>query len=121
MERRRLLASVSPVTQSIEAVKALLVYAGRASDPLPTFLELGRGRCVLVLSNKKDAYYTVTPKECSCPSAAYRQGKPCKHQRKYFPEMAIARDDASLEKIKPYGKWPGGFNGPLDPDAIEVA
>ena len=86
MERRPLLASFSPVTQSIDAVKALLAYVGRARDPLPTFLELPDKRCILVLSNKKDAYYTVTPESCSCPSATYRRGKACKHQRKYFPE-----------------------------------
>jgi hypothetical protein len=56
------LDSGSPITQSIDAVKSLLAYVGRACDPLPTFLELPSGRCILVLSNKQDAYYTVTPK-----------------------------------------------------------
>lgn len=88
MEKRTLLDSVSPITQSIDAVKSLLAYFGRASDPLPTFLELPGQRCVLVLSNKKDVYYTVTPKACSCPGATYRPGQPCKHQRKFFPESA---------------------------------
>jgi len=32
MEKRTLLDSVSPTTQSIEAVKSLLAYVGRASD-----------------------------------------------------------------------------------------
>ena len=40
MEGRTLLDSASPITQSIDAVKSLLAYVGRASDPLPTFLEL---------------------------------------------------------------------------------
>ena len=60
MEKRTLLDSVSPITQSIDAVKSLLAYVGRASDPLPTFLELPGERCVLVLSNKKDVHYTAT-------------------------------------------------------------
>ena len=90
MEIKALQDSGSPITQSIEAVKSLLAYVGRASNPLPTFLELPDKRCILVLSNKKDAYYTVTPEGCSCPSATYRPGKPCKHQRKYFPEAIKA-------------------------------
>jgi len=95
---KTLLDSGSPITQSIEAVKSLLAYVGRASDPLPTFLELLGGRCILVLSNKKDVYYTVTPKGCSCPSATYRPGKACKHQRKYFAEAASA-DSGSLAAL----------------------
>jgi hypothetical protein len=95
MIERTLLDSGSPITQSIEAVKSLLAYVGRASDPMPIFLELPDKRCVLVLSNKKDAYYTVTPKGCSCPAATYRPEMACKHQRKYFPEATREGDDSS--------------------------
>lgn len=153
MEIKSLPDSGSPITQSIDAVKSLLAYVGRASDPLPTFLELSGGRCILVLSNKKDVYYTVTPKGCSCPSATYRPGKSCKHQRKYFAENTIessnnprrqnmaevleehnrnlprmpksyqrmvkaAREEAEGDpnSIRPEGKWPGGYNGPVDPE-----
>jgi len=77
MEGKTLLASGSPITQSIDAVKTLLAYAGRASDPLPTDVSFDNGRLVLVLNNKKDAYYTVTAKACSCPSAIYRHNGPC--------------------------------------------
>ena len=113
MEVKTHLDSVSPITQSIDAVKSLLAYVGRASDPLPSFLELPGERCVLVLSNKKDAYYTVTPKRCSCPSATYRPGQPCKHQRKYFPAPGKELDAQIDTSIRPEGKWPGGFNGPV--------
>ena len=136
MEGRTLLVSGSPITQSIDAVKSLLAYVGRASGPLPTFLELPGERCVLVLSNKKDVYYTVTPKVCSCPSATYRPGQPCKHQRKYFlaPGKELdAESDAMMatmkgpkklaqppvDSIRPEGKWPGGFNGPVDLETIK--
>jgi hypothetical protein len=51
---------------------------------MPAFYRLS-GEMVLVLSNKKDSYYVVTPKTCSCPAATYRPGQ-CKHQRRYFPE-----------------------------------
>ena len=138
MEKKTLLDSVSPITQSIDAVKSLLSYVGRAGDPLPTFLELPGQRCVLVLSNKKDVYYTVTPKACSCPGATYRPGQPCKHQRKYFPtpskdlEELEAESDATiasmngpkklarppLDSIRPEGKWAGGHNGPVDSEAV---
>ena len=122
MEGKTLLASGSPITQSIDAVKSLLAYVGRASDPLPTDVSFDSGRLVLVLNNKKDAYYTVTAKACSCPSAIYRHNGPCKHQRKYFAEQITkpaAREPVG-DRIKPEGKWPGGFNGPVDPDTIKA-
>jgi hypothetical protein len=119
---RTLLASGSPITQSIDAVKSLLAYVGRASDPLPIDLSFDNGRLILVLNNKKDAYYTVTAKACSCPSAIYRHNGPCKHQRKYFAEQIAkpaAREPAE-DSIKPVAKWPGGRNGPVDPDEIKA-
>ncbi len=56
-----------PITQSVDAVKALLSFKKVASDPLPQEVSLDGGRLVLVLSNKKDAFYTVTARACSCP------------------------------------------------------
>jgi hypothetical protein len=140
MSERTLLDSGSPITQSIDAVKSLLAYVGRTSDPLPTSFEMPGERCVLVLSNKKDVYYTVTLKACSCPSATYWPGQPCKHQRKYFPaprkdlEDLEAESDVMLatmkgpkklvqppvDSIRPECKWPGGFNGPVDLDTIKA-
>jgi len=121
MEGKTLLASGSPITQSIDAVKTLLAYVGRASDPLPTDVSFDNGRLVLVLNNKKDAYYTVTAKACSCPSAIYRHNGPCKHQRKYFSEKIVKSvQEDQTESIKPTAKWAGGRNGPVDPDEIKV-
>ena len=101
-----------PVTQSRDAVKTLLSFVGRASDPMPSDVTLDNGRMVLVLSNKKDAYYTCTARACSCPAATYHRG-PCKHQRKYFPQIAKPAPVAT-DSIRPEGKWPGGHNGPVD-------
>jgi hypothetical protein len=75
-----------PVTQSVDAIKSLLAFVGRSADTQPADVSLDNGRLVLVLNNKKDAYYTCTARACSCPSATYRHNGPCKHQRKYFPE-----------------------------------
>ena len=102
-----------PITQSIDAIKSLLAYVGRESDPLPTDVSLDNGRLVLVLSNKTDSYYTVTAKACSCPAATYYPGQPCKHQRRFFPQeqVAIVAESGS---IRPECKWPGGLNGPVD-------
>ena len=107
MEGKTLLASGSPITQRIDAVKALLAWKKVSCDPLPEFVEMGDGdsRLVLVLSNKKDAYYTVTAKGCSCPAATYHHG-PCKHQKKYFPQEANLRDGLP--------GWPGGAHGPVE-------
>jgi hypothetical protein len=103
-----------PVTQSLAAIKALLQWKGRASDPLPQFVELGKdeGRLVLILSNKKDVYYTTTQRACSCPAAHYHSG-PCKHQRRYFPQQETAKPVSASDTI-PTGKWVGGHNGPVD-------
>ena len=112
-----------PITQSVEAVKALLTWRGRGTDPMPSTLEFvneGEGsRLVLVLSNKKDSYYVVTPDKCSCLAATYHPGQPCKHQRKHFPQIArpvaTASDSGS---IRPTGGWvgPNGerANGPVE-------
>ena len=106
-----------PITQSVESVKALLTWRGRGTDPMPSTLEFvneGEGsRLVLVLSNKKDSYYVVTPAKCSCPAATYHPGQPCKHQRKHFPQVVMPVTTAS-ESIRPECKWPGGLNGPVD-------
>ena len=101
---------IGPVTQSVDAIKSLLAYVGRASDPMPIDVTLDNGRLVLVLSNKKDAYYTVTAKACSCPAATYHHG-PCKHQRKYFSVAKVEQSTASEPLIqrggfRPFDKMP---------------
>jgi folate-dependent phosphoribosylglycinamide formyltransferase PurN len=90
-----------PITQSKEAVKALLIWRGRACDPMPEFVEMGKGesRLVLVLSNKRDAYYTTIARACSCPAHAFSHGSQCDHQRKYFPEPAM--DSIRSEAMEP--------------------
>ncbi len=88
-----------PITQSVEAVKNLLAFVGRSADPMPSDVTLDNGRMVLVLNNKKDAYYTCTARACSCPSATYRHNGPCKHQRKYFPLREAAKTVSSSEPL----------------------
>ena len=108
-----------PVTQSRDAIKNLLTFVGRASDPMPSDVTLDNGRMVLVLSNKRDAYYVVTQKACSCPAATYHRG-PCKHQRKYFPQAEASKLVSTNDSIRPEGKWPGGANGPVEDDQIKA-
>ena len=121
MSGRNLLEGrTGPVTQSVDSVKSLLMWKGRAVDPLPSKIELVNqeedSRLMLILSNKKDGYYVTTATKCSCPSATYRHSGPCKHQRRYFPQEQAAKPAATTEpgSIKPAGKWPGGHNGPVD-------
>jgi hypothetical protein len=104
--------SESPKTQTVEAVEALAVYLNRAIEG--GVLDLGAVK--LVKSNKGDAYYTVTERSCSCPSATYRPGQSCKHQRKYFSQPAKAAE--ATGSIRPTGKWAGGHNGPIPLEAI---
>jgi hypothetical protein len=111
--------SCGPITQSKEAVKALLAWRGRACDPLPEFVEMGKGksRVVLVLANKRDVYYTTTARGCSCPAHAFSHGSPCKHQRKYFP-LAKQEIRETSGSIRPEAGWigPDGqkANGPVE-------
>lgn len=131
--------STAVVTQSTEAVKALLAFVGRASDPLPTFVELDGG-VRLTRSKKGDAYYTTTPTDCSCKARTYNPGTPCEHMkalqagngvdasraqaRAYQARQRELRANRSslrpVESIRPEGKWPGGRNGPVDPDEIKA-
>ena len=94
MNAKPLINIQKPQTQTIKAVCSLLAWRGRASNPLPQFVEMGEGdtRLVLVLSAKKDAYYTCTKLDCSCPASIYHR-EPCKHRRQYFP--------AQLEQATP--------------------
>ncbi len=137
MSNKILLEPSCPVTQTAAAVKSLITYHSHGHEPaeMPAFYRLTVDM-VLVQSNKKDAYYVVTPRSCSCPSATYRPGIPCKHSKKYFPQpkTAQARDaevEAELAKekgakrlarpvdsIRPTGKWVGGHNGPVS-DLLE--
>jgi hypothetical protein len=122
MMNKTLFEGKSPLTQSAEAVKQLIAYQtyGREPAEMPPFYRLG-SEMVLVLSNKKDAYYVVSPKACSCPSATYRPGQTCKHQRKFFPQkVGQVRTLNLADEIKPTGKWPGGMNGPVDSDSLKV-
>ena len=114
--------SVSLVSQSVDAVVELLHCLGRPADPLPEFVDLGKVK--LVQNNKGDVFYCVTAKACSCPSAAYRPGSSCKHQRKYFtgPKKSQAQIEAESDARiygRPKAKWHGGFNGPVDPETIQ--
>jgi hypothetical protein len=108
----------SAVTQSTEAVVSLLKYLGKTIDPLPQTVDLPG--LVLVLSNKRDVFYVTTATSCSCPSAAYRPGQRCKHQRKHFPQADKPVPMASVEILPLAGKWAGGFNGPVDPESIKA-
>jgi len=114
MNTKTILKVESPKTQSVEAVKALLAWKGRASDPLPKFVEMGAGesRLVLVLSNKKDCFYVVTARDCSCPARSWHPGQPCKHQRKHFPEQTTTAKPSSAIKQPNHGAW-HGHNGPV--------
>ena len=104
-----ILASGSPITQRIDAVKSLLAWKKVSSDPLPQEVSLDSGRLVLVLSKKKDCYYVTTAHACSCPAATYHPGTRCKHSKKYFPQP---EQEANLRDSLP--GWPGGFNGPVE-------
>lgn len=96
-----LFSGSAPVSQSVEAVRALLSFQGKDSTEMPAFYRLSP-ELVLVRSSKGDMYYVVTPTACSCPSATYRPGKTCKHRRQYFPQTQPAKLEAEpVDSIRP--------------------
>ena len=124
MPERKILNIEKPTTQTVKAVCGLLAWKSRSSNPLPSFVELGSGeeKVVLVLSNKKDAYYVVTARDCSCPAAIYRHNGPCKHQRKYFPEIKAATKptDIIMER-KPFRPFiEDETKGPVEASSIPL-
>jgi hypothetical protein len=103
------------LNQSTEAVV-------EPTEPLPQAVPLSG--MVLVLSGKRDVYYVVTSSTCSCPSSTYHPGKPCKHQRKYFPgpkkSQAEIEKESDEERARMHqAKWAGGFNGPREPSETD--
>jgi hypothetical protein len=96
MYGKTLIKIEKPKTQALDAVKALLAWKGHPINPLPADVSLENGRLVLVLSNKKDAYYTVTSRDCSCLASAWHPGQRCKHRRKYFPEAKATAKPAAI-------------------------
>ena len=100
-----------PKSKSIEAVVELLRLFDRPIHPLPESIVIRDA--VLVLSAKKDVYYLVTEKACSCPAYAFHS-RPCKHQMRFFKNCAekeAAKTEAVLDSIKPTLKWPSGHSG----------
>jgi len=100
----------SPVTQSNEAVKALLTFQGKDTTEMAAFYRMA-ANLVLVRSNKGDVYYVTTPQNCSCPSQSYREGR-CKHMRRYFPQeqAAIPESDSirpDMHGFRPFSLLPG--------------
>jgi hypothetical protein len=137
----------SPLTQSAEAVKALIEFVTtEPCEELPANFALSNG-AQLTKSCKGDVFYMTTLTACSCPGFTYRGS--CKHvttlrsgnsvdgsrsqsqayQARQRELRAKAKAGGSLPKptgparrliippkdsIKPAGKWPGGFNGPVN-------
>jgi len=78
----------NPVSQSVEAVIALLKSQGWSGEKPPASVKMS-DTCFLVLSAAGQEYYTVTQRGCSCPWPA----SPCKHQRRFLkmtPTIKIA-------------------------------
>jgi hypothetical protein len=93
MSKVVLIEKTASLTQSVEAVVELLSFLGKPANSLPEVVDLNG--MMLVLSNKKDVFYTTTSNSCSCPSSIYRPGQRCKHQRKYFPSVNTTRQGMS--------------------------
>ena len=107
MAGKTLVQIENPTTQRTDAVEALAAFLHKPIEG--GVLDLGSLK--LVKSNKGDAFYGVTATKCSCPSAAYRPGQSCKHQRAHFGAK-VEQSTASEPLIqrggfRPFDKMPG--------------
>jgi hypothetical protein len=142
MLNKTLYEEKTPLTQSAEAVKRLIEFVtGKPCEELPANFALSNV-AQLTKSSKGDVFYVTTPTACSCPGFTYRGS--CKHvtalksggsrsqaqayqarQRELRakakarnlpepqgPARRLARPPE--DSLKPAGKWPGGFNGPVN-------
>lgn len=88
----------NPITQDTKAVVELLKCLGRLYSPLPDAVKLPD--VVLALSSKKDVYYTVTGRDCSCPARTYHPGQACKHMKRFFPAGQIPKKTILQEMME---------------------
>lgn len=95
MSGKTLVEIQTPVTQTVDAVKALLAYMHRPAEPLPEFVEL-QDRMRLTRSKDGKGYYLTTPKNCSCPARAFNPGAPCKHMKALQASIEEREDDSIL-------------------------
>ena len=77
MSDRNLLEGLSPVTQTVESVKALAKFLGMEEELPETIALMNSAR--LTLSSKKDCYYYTSDKGCTCKAG--QNHKICWHRR----------------------------------------
>jgi hypothetical protein len=97
MSGKILVQMESPKTQSIEAVKALLSWQGKSTEPLPAAITLDGAQ--LTRSKKGDCFYVTTATDCSCPARCFNPGTACKHMRSL---LAGNSREASKAQAKAY-------------------
>jgi hypothetical protein len=93
-----LLEGLSPVTQTIEGGKALAKFLG-LSEELPETIALANGAW-LVLSKKRDCYYFVSEKICTCKAGTY--GRICRHRKAM--ESSMPHGQSLAETLEEYDR-----------------
>ncbi len=95
----------NPVSQTVDAVKALLAYMRRPAEPLPSFVEL-QNHVRLTLSKDGKGYYLTTPKNCSCPARTFNPGTTCKHMKALQASIEEREDESIMpgmsQPFRPY-------------------
>ena len=77
---------VGPTTQTIDSGKALAKFLGMEEE-LPESIALANG-ARLVLSKKRDCFYFVSEKGCTCRAGTY--GRICRHRKPWKAPSHIA-------------------------------
>ena len=93
-----LLADISPVTQTIDSVKALAKFLGMKEE-FPETIALANG-ARLTLSSKRDCYYYTSSTACSCKAGTY--GRMCRHRKAL--EGSKPRGQTMAEVLEEHGR-----------------
>ena len=99
-----MLDGLNPVTQTIESGKALARFLGMKEE-LPEIIALANG-ARLVLSKKRDCYYFVSEKGCTCKAGIY--GRICRH-RKSLESSKLTMAEVLEEHDRNLHKMPASY------------
>lgn len=109
----KLLVEISnPVTQTIDAGKALAKFLG-LKEELPEKISLVNGS-QLTLSSKKDCYYYTSLNGCSCKAGQYNQI--CKHRRDLCEATREAAKETKTPKTLLQEMAEQGYEMSFEPD-----
>lgn len=104
--------SEASVTQSTEAVESLLNYLGKSTNC----------RHMKTLSKDAEAVPDEKARKITMAKAACEENRrqAQEHQARLRESKEMTTHLDPVDTVRPSGKWPGGFNGPVDLESIKA-